>query len=151
MSVLARRRAVTALASALVLATGILTGPAAQAAQSAPAAQCRTTNGFPPKGGTNTGGTPPRYKFSNSPYIGAIYDSCDNVIKLYFGGYSANLTHYIVRMQWDTTDWQDIRMAPGPRRMWTVEAPGRDYNFLVQACNGSACTRFSPQLYVNAR
>ena len=149
MSVLMRRRAVTAVSAAVLLATGALVAPAT-GAQAAPAAGCYTRDGFPPKGGTNTGGTPPRYKFSDSPYVGATYESCENVIKLYFGGYSS-AEHYRITWQADTGDWQVTRGNPGARKVWTLQAPGYDYNFRVQACNGSACTRSSPLLYVNAR
>ncbi|MFB6805148.1 hypothetical protein [Streptomyces sp. NPDC056387] len=41
--------------------------------------------------------------------------------------------------------------------MWIITAEAGDYNFVVQACNRggalsrSSCTRWSPQIYLNAR
>lgn len=148
------RRAAVALSSGVVLASGLLVAPVAAAApDTVPAAKgCYTRDGEPPqKSGTDIGGTPPRYEYSNSPYIGGRYDSCNNQIKLYYGGYTTNLTHYNVRWQHDNTDWRISKQSPGERRVWTLDAPGNDYNFMVQACNGNSCTRWSPQLYVNAR
>ncbi|TDU73645.1 hypothetical protein [Streptomyces sp. KS 21] len=151
MPVLNWRRAATAVSSAVLLATGIMAVPAASA-EAAPARDCYSRNGFPTKGGNNIGDTPPRYKFSNSPYIGARYDSCENAITVYFGGTSrTDTTHYTMHWSGDAGGWHDQKMHNGAHRMWTIEAPGNDYNFLVQACNGNACTRWSPQIYVNAR
>ncbi|MBT2406616.1 MULTISPECIES: hypothetical protein [unclassified Streptomyces] len=52
--------------------------------------------------------------------------------------------------------WQQQELAGGPRKVWTITAESGDYNFTVQACNrgtftGSSCTRWSPQIYLNAR
>lgn len=152
MRVLKWRRTAATLSSAVLLATGVLMAPAV-ATDTAPVAKgCYTRDGFPPqKSGNNIGGTPNRYEYNNSPYIGGRYESCGNVIKLYYGGYTTNLTHYRVRWQHDNDSWQVSRQSPGERRVWTLDAPGNDYNFMVQACNGNSCTSWSPQLYVNAR
>ncbi|MFF1479132.1 hypothetical protein ACFVYD_16485 [Streptomyces sp. NPDC058301] len=117
---------------------------------------CFFRDGTAPNGGSDTGGTPPRFQYGNSPYLGAQLDSCGDVVRVYFGGY--NSTHYNIRYVSPTSGrWVQQELAGGPRRVWTITAEAGDYNFVVQACNRggalshSSCTRWSPQIYLNAR
>ncbi|MER5928673.1 hypothetical protein [Streptomyces sp. NPDC002054] len=151
MSMLNLRRAAATVSSAVLLTTGAVVVPAAAEA-AAPAAQCYNRNGFPPqKSGNNIGGTPPKYEYSNSPYIGGRYESCGNTITVYYGGYTTNTTHYLLNWNSDRNAWTSQRLKAGERMKWTLNAPGNDYNFQVRACNNTNCTTWSPMLYVNAR
>ncbi|MEU3910876.1 MULTISPECIES: hypothetical protein [unclassified Streptomyces] len=148
MRVLHWRRAAATVWSAVLLATGAVVVPAEAAA---PAAECYTRNGYPAQAGTtDIGGRPPKYKFTNSPYIGGLYESCSNNITVYYGGYSTNTTYYLLNWNSDRTDWTSQRLRAGAHMQWTLDAPGRGYNFLVRACNDTRCTTWSPMIFVNA-
>jgi hypothetical protein len=159
MSVPKFRRAATAAASACVVAIGIMTAPEAAAApDTAPAQGCYHRDGYPPDGGRNIGGSPPKYKWDHTPYVGARYASCGRVVTLYYGGYTSNTTHYNVRWsQPGSHGWKQGELRAGARMKWEMPAGYGDYNFTVQACNRggfgqrSNCTNWSPQLYLNAR
>ncbi|MER7947546.1 hypothetical protein ABTY59_09185 [Streptomyces sp. NPDC096079] len=135
------------LASCAV-AAGVVTAPTVTEA----AARGCYEDAFPPGGGINIGGSPNRYKWDNSPYIGARYDRCANRVYVIYGGYRA--THYNVRWVAPGGPWEQGEVGPGGQWSW----PPRhgDYNLTIQACNrstfgSSKCTAWSPQLYLNTR
>lgn len=152
MSTLTWRNAITVVTSA-VLISGIVVAPNVAAAgpgtvksatvkvlgnaSGQPTALkkgCFFRDGTAPDGGMNTGGTPPRFAYGNSPYLGARFDSCGDVVRVYFGGY--NGTHYNIRYVSPTSArWVQQELAGGPRKVWTITAEAGDYNFVVQACN----------------
>ncbi|GGU79980.1 hypothetical protein GCM10010260_10170 [Streptomyces filipinensis] len=160
MTTLMLRRTVPVVFSCAV-AIGMTTAPNAGAA-SATAVDvtkqaCYETDGYPPDGGRSTGEDPVRYKWDNTPYIGARYSSCGRVARIYYGGYTTNTTHYNVRWAPPGGSWRQTELGPGARQVWTISAAWGDYNFMVQACNRggifqqSRCTNWSPQLYLNTR
>ena len=101
--------------------------------------------------GSPVGANPVRYEYGNSPYVGARYNSCTDVIKVYFGGYT-NLTHYNV-----IRGARQYELAPGPARVWMITPASWDYvaTFSAQGCvrgdwpQPSRCTRWSPTVSVN--
>ncbi|KUN85053.1 hypothetical protein AQJ64_12540 [Streptomyces griseoruber] len=153
------RRAATVAASCAV-AVGVMTAPGAGAAPTATEGVtqgCYQRDGYPPGGGRNIGGYPAKYKWDFTPYIGARYYSCGRYVKLYYGGYSTNTTHYNVRWAPPGGSWRQSELRAGADMVWTFDAAYGDYNFSVQACNRggtferSRCTNWSPQLYLNTR
>ncbi|KPI20620.1 hypothetical protein OV450_0086 [Actinobacteria bacterium OV450] len=174
MSILTWRNAITAVTSA-VLISGIVVAPDASAASPGTVKNttakvlanasgqptdlqkgCFFRDGTTTGGGMNTGGTPPRFAYGNSPYLGAQFDSCGDVVRIYYGGYNA--THYNIRYVSPTSGrWVQQELGGGSRQVWTITAQAGDYNFVIQACNRggalsrSSCTRWSPQIYLNAR
>jgi hypothetical protein len=105
------------------------------------------------------GADPKRYEFGNSPYVGARYDSCADVIKVYYGGYVAgSFTHYNVRRALASIPFRggQSELQEGPARVWTI-APLDPYfeEFTVQGCvrgkfpRPSSCTRWSPTVRVS--
>ncbi|MDL5203792.1 hypothetical protein [Streptomyces sp. ALI-76-A] len=163
MAALMLRRTATVLSSCAV-AAGIVMAPEAGAAPAAAptvtdavAQGCYTRDGYPPDGGRNIGGNPPKYKWDHTPYVGARYASCGRTVRLYYGGYTNNTTHYNVRYAPPGGGWQQTELRAGAHMMWKFPAAYGDYNFSVQACNrggafqSSRCTNWSPQLYLNTR
>jgi hypothetical protein len=138
---------------ALVASTPTVGQPATAAEPNPPtpdAAACRINDGTSSTGSPR-GANPVRYEYGNSPYVGARYNSCLDVIKVYFGGYT-NLTHYNLK-----SFFSQREMAPGPYRVatWTPEFPGNYVDtFTVQGCvrggfpPHSHCTRWSPTVHV---
>ena len=114
------------------------------------ASTCKINDGVATTG-SPVGANPVRYEYGNSPYVGARYNSCTDVIKVYFGGYT-NLTHYNV-----IHGSRQYELAPGPARVWTITPASWDYvvTFRAQGCvrgdwpQPSRCTRWSPTVFVN--
>ncbi len=145
-------RALAGMALLGLVATAAPVGPAAASGQSTRtsyAAACKINDGVATTG-SQVGANPVRYEYGNSPYVGARYNSCTDVIKVYFGGYT-NLTHYNV-----IYGSRQYELAAGPAKVWTVTPPSYDtwVTFSVQGCirgswpQPSRCTRWSPTLYV---
>ncbi|GHH80985.1 hypothetical protein GCM10018793_37440 [Streptomyces sulfonofaciens] len=157
------RRPLTAACAALIGA-GLLVAPAAQAGATpgAPSGSCTTRNGFPPDGGTNIGGDPPRYVSGSSPYLGARYNSCTNKLQVYRGFTSTahrTYAYYDIRfVQPGRHGWQAKQLPMGQRRVWTITPDtSGDWNFRVRACmrsidedGGATCSSWSPQIFVHA-
>jgi hypothetical protein len=137
----------TPLRSALLCALVGFTTVLAPVA-SANAAPCTNTDGTATTGATR-GSNPVKYYYGNSPYVGARYNNCLDVIKIYYGGYS-KADYYNIR---EVNGYQSEHAA-GANMVWTAsyqEDPGRhDVTYIVQACNRggvfqpSTCTRWSP-------
>ena len=75
--------------------------------------------------GTRVGSNPVRFKFADSPYMGVRFDSCANVLRAYYGGWTGN-THYNLRYDgggpYIAPPAKQIQLAPGPARVWTLSA-----------------------------
>ncbi|MEU0368960.1 hypothetical protein ABZ070_01630 [Streptomyces sp. NPDC006283] len=180
MTLLHGRLPVTATCTAALLAALLMTPDVGQAhpVPSAPTAPC-FTDGFPPRGGgTPTGRSPVRFKWGNSPYLGARYNRCAGTVKVYYGGYPARgglfgniaaYSHYILRYSTPNDfNWHEARLTVGAARVATFDAFRGDWNFMVKACGGESlgqlfpwgagrnaaplwCTAWSPLVYLNAR
>ncbi|MGW7263407.1 hypothetical protein [Streptomyces sp. NPDC054842] len=149
MAALMMRRTAVALASCAVAAGGMM---APTGVGDAAARGCYV-DAYPPGGGTNIGGSPNRYQWSNSPYIGARYNRCNGYVYVIYGGYRA--THYNVRWAAPGGPWEQSELSAS-KGLWKWPARHGDYNLMIQACNrgtfsGSKCTAWSPQLYLNTR
>ncbi|MFI1972196.1 hypothetical protein [Streptomyces cinnamoneus] len=178
MRAISRGRPLTAACAAALLGAGLMCAPGAGAVGKAdataqpdrsPASLCVSRPphyGFPPDGGTNTGGVPPRYQWGKSPYLGARFDSCPNRVRVYYGGYSGtgflHYTYYVMRYTTpDELGWKTANLTIGEHRVWTFNsASSGDWNFKVKACfnapvqgggERAICTDWSPQIYLNAR
>ena len=150
------RNALRATAIATVVLGLALSAPTAGHAaekklpQRAPAAPCKVSDGWATSG-VSWGSNPPKYEYGNSPYVGAQYNSCTDVTRVYYGGYS-NLTHYNV-----IYGSRQYELRAGPRMVWTVTPASFDHQdtFTVQGCirgswpNPSSCTRWSPTVHLN--
>ena len=163
------KRQVWSVLAVLGLGAGLATAPAAPASADisdivpgAPAPQtarraattqaCTIYDGYATTG-EKWGANPPKYEYGNSPYVGARYNSCSDVIRVYYGGYT-NLTHYNVL---DRVRGQR-ELKAGANMVWTVTPyASTDYweSFSVQGCvrgkwpNPSKCTRWSPTVWVH--
>ncbi|QTD99506.1 hypothetical protein [Streptomyces cyanogenus] len=159
------RRSLTTVAAAAVLLLPVASvdGVATAAGQakepgSAPATLCTYRDAFPPGGGTNIGGVPPRYKYTYTPYAGARFDGCTNTLKVYYGGYSnPRYAYYEISYTYPSRfGWFTWQMGMGERQVATVQGPAHgDWNFKVRACarsidEGPHCTGWSPQLFLHA-
>jgi hypothetical protein len=110
--------------------------------------------------GSPVGSNPTRYEFGNSPYVGARYNSCTDVIQVYFGGGIGLVnpwpTHYNVIYGWQSGRRHYEFRASSDRMVWTVTPLSYNYvaSFHVQACyratvsSRSTCTRWSPNIDV---
>ena len=150
---LALPAALVAVASTLAFAPSATAAPAQPVTASVQQADllhgvtCTVNNGRA-YSGRAIGGSPPRFEYDNSPYLGARYDSCGDSVKLYYGGYTG-ITHYNIR--WGNTQRE---VGPGQARVLTLNASQfgeGDVDFVVQACkrgsgpfSTSSCTRWSP-------
>ncbi|MFI1103927.1 hypothetical protein [Streptomyces melanogenes] len=162
MNVRNRRRTPALFCTALMIAAGLASVPGAAAAQTpdtAPGRGCTVRDGYPPQArNTSVGGTPTKYKYTYSPYIGGRYDSCAHTLTLYYGGnssprwayYEVSYAHPSGR-EWST--WQG-RMGENRYATWSNPEIG-SWNFKVRACaqsidegQGRNCTSWSPQLFV---
>ncbi|MCX5380419.1 hypothetical protein [Streptomyces sp. NBC_00091] len=162
MNVHSRRRTPALFCTALMITAGLAAAPgaaAAQAAATAPERQCTIRDGYPPAArNTSIGGTPTKYKYTNSPYVGGRYDSCSQTLKLYYGGYaSPRWAYYEVSYTYPTgREWDRWQGRMGENRIVTWNSPERgSWNFKVRACaqaiddaQGRNCTSWSPQLFV---
>ena len=101
--------------------------------------------------GSQVGANPIRYEYGNSPYVGARYNSCADVVKVYYGGYT-NLTHYNLASLFSQRE-----VAAGPRMVVTVTPDfvgSHLATYSVQGCirgswpRPSRCTRWSPTVQV---
>lgn len=161
-----RHRTPVLLCTAVMFASGLAAAPGAAAAPApakapatTPEAPCTVRDGYPP-GARNTGigGSPMKYRFANSPYVGARYESCAGTLKLYYGGHtSPRWAYYEVQYTHPTgRDWKTWQVRIGERRVATWDDPERgSWNFKVRACaqsiddaQGRNCTPWSPQLFV---
>jgi hypothetical protein len=105
--------------------------------------------------GQEIAGSPKKYEFGDSPYIGARYDKCARLLKIYFGGYNG-ITHYNIRYD----SGNQYELAPHERGVWSPKHGDSLYEigrkFSVQACkrgsglSSSSCTRWSPVISFNA-
>ncbi|MFF2131495.1 hypothetical protein ACFVW1_40305 [Streptomyces olivochromogenes] len=148
MAALMLRRIATVL-SCWAVAAGVVMAPTVTEA----AARGCYRDAYPPGGGTNIGGSPNRYKWDGSPYMGARYDSCRGYVDVIYGGYRA--THYNVRWVAPGGPWEQGELSAA-KGLWSWPARHGDYNLTIQACNRgalqrSSCTNWSPQLYLNTR
>ncbi|MBF8191290.1 hypothetical protein ITP53_37440 [Nonomuraea sp. K274] len=139
-----------AMASSLMVA-GLVAATAAPSA----AAGCVIRDGVSSTG-TETGRNPTRFEYTDSPYLGARYNSCTDKVVLYYGGYTNTAAgwHYNVRF---TTGGQR-ELSPGSSRKWTFNNPGgTSLSAVVQLCKKggfaqrSSCTRWSPTVRVSLR
>ena len=132
----------------------------------AASAVCRLVDGTSPTG-TRFGSSPVKYEYGNSPYMGVRFDSCGDVLRLYYGGYTGN-THYNLRFtnpdpRLGDADRKQIEVSSGAARVYTLTAApyhtetggGRRFFVAVQACSRgtglfstSTCTRWSPTVNV---
>lgn len=148
MAALILRRMAIVLSSCAVAAGSVMAPTVTDAA-----AQGCYRDAYPPGGGRNIGGSPNRYKWDSSPYIGARYNRCNGYVYVLYGGYSA--THWNVRWAAPNGPWEQGELPAG-KALWSWPARHGDYNLMVQACNRgflsrSKCTDWSPQLYLNTR
>lgn len=162
MNVRNRRRTPALFCTALMIAAGLAVAPgvaAAQASATAPGRQCTVRDGYPPTArDTSVGGTPTKYKYTYSPYIGGRYDGCSHTLKLYYGGNSSpRWAYYEVSYAHPTgREWGTWQGRMGENRVATWDNPEiGSWNFKVRACaqsidegQGRNCTSWSPQLFV---
>lgn len=132
-----------------------VTSAAAQPrAGDAAAKACYRTDATAPGGGRNIGGSPTRYKWDHTPYIGARYYSCGRTVDVIYGG--ARATHYNVRWVAPGGPWEQGELPAGSS-VWSWPARYGDYSLTIQACNRggfgqrSSCTNWSPVIYLNTR
>jgi hypothetical protein len=144
------RKYIATLPIAVLAVSGLTALPAAAQPQShaAAAARCTIRDGTSPTGG-RIGSNPTKYRYGNSPYLGVRYNSCQDTFRVYYGGYTTNLTHYNLR--WYHAGWHQTEMRPFQNGLHTMTAIHSSViPFLVQACNRggilqrSSCTRWSP-------
>lgn len=139
------------------------TAVAAQQASPTAQAACTIRDGTASTG-VRVGRAPIRYEYGNSPYLGVRYDSCADVVKVYFGGYTG-ITHYNLRYKESDRHpfncggcrFSQMEFGPGTARVWTMTArsPEPHLNtYSVQACKrgglfeSSSCTRWSPTVTI---
>jgi hypothetical protein len=150
-----RRILRTATVVSAVLAAGALTAASGDAAPAAHhTLKACIINDGDAETGEKFGSDPPKYEYGNSPYLGVRYNSCSDVIKVYYGGYT-DLTHYNVMS--NLRRQQELKA--GPKMVWTVTpyfATGDHWErFAVQGCirgnwpNPSKCTRWSPTVWIH--
>ena len=153
-----RRILRTATVTSAVLAAAALTAPSGEAAPATHAGPqaCIINDGYATTG-VKWGSNPPKYEYGNSPYLGAQYNSCSDVIKVYYGGYT-NLTHYNAIYGYGSGHQAELK--PGAAMVWTrTPYSSGDYweRFAVQGCirgtwpNPSKCTRWSPEVWVHVQ
>ena len=142
----------SALVCALVGFTTVLapaaTAHADEGAPAAHAAACTHVDGTATSGAT-LGSNPVKYEYGNSPYAGARYKSCLDVVSIYYGGYTSGVDYYNIR--YDNGD-QGQFSAATPNMVFSFEPNGgvNRYVFAIEACKKggvfqkSACTRWSP-------
>lgn len=102
--------------------------------------------------GVPTGSNPTRYRYSDSPYVGARYNSCTNKIVVYYGGYapypSSPTSHHFYHLR--LTNGDQAEVPQGLARTWTFIAPaGPSTGISAQQCVKvtlipAGCTRWSP-------
>lgn len=170
LAVRSRRPAVVSLAAG-ALACGLLLSPEASASGSssptarlAQAAPCEYVNGEA-TAGQRIGGNPnpPRWKYGNSPSLGAKFDRCGDVVRFYVGGYS-KASYYKVSWSVNCPARSFVKnyKTPGRTVVSTItrsaahcsSMPGDSYNTYevrVAACNhkppaADTCTRWSPKV-----
>ncbi|GAA3058399.1 hypothetical protein GCM10010464_23710 [Pseudonocardia yunnanensis] len=148
-----RTRVLLGLAS-LMTVGGVIAAPSASAAPCAAGTPGQYVDGFATEG-QEIPGSPKRYEFGDSPYVGVRYDRCLQTIKVYFGGYTG-ITHYNISPGWGP----QLELAPLERGVWTAgrnfrPLPPRDtLHFSVQACKRggflgrSTCTAWSPVVWL---
>jgi hypothetical protein len=163
------RRALIGSALLVLAVTGVPAGQTAATGHSTNdrrAAPCKINDGIATTG-ASVGDNPVRYEYGNSPYLGARYNSCLDVIKVYYGGYDPGVprgvTHYNVIRHAQVGSYPPIRFGQGElratttRMVWTVTPrPNANHvaSFTVQACRkgpvdvSSTCTRWSPTVRV---
>lgn len=135
----------------------MLTGAAPAAADpSAPAANARAAcvvKDATSESGQRVAGSPVRFRYPDTPYVGARFSSCTGKISIYFGGFKrGDATHYNIR--WGTNQYESPVTNSG--RILRFNDPGETrpgyHTFKVQACNRgsgvqkSGCTRWSPEI-----
>jgi len=132
----------------------IIVAPTASAAPCAAGAAAQYIDGVA-TAGQEIAGSPKRYEFGDSPYVGARYDQCLQTIKVYFGGYTG-ITHYNIRPGWGP----QVEVAPHRKGVWTAPKAARNWPrnevyFSVQACRRggvlqkSSCSAWSPVVKIN--
>jgi hypothetical protein len=105
--------------------------------------------------GSPFGSAPLRWKYRDSPYAGARYNRCANKVTFYYGGYP-ELHHYDVKWTLSPkgTTTTDNDYAAGSRKT-TLNATHTSgyttYTVQVRACSATACTRWSPIVYLTYR
>jgi hypothetical protein len=155
------------VAATVVLTGGILwpatavAGPAQSAemevaalaaAPMRPAGPCIVRDGTATSG-VKVGSNPPRYEYGNSPYLGVRYDSCADVFKIHYGGYTG-ITHYNLRINLGQRELRP--REAGVLTMTPIFVPSSS-TFAVQACKRgglferSSCTRWSPTVTISKR
>jgi hypothetical protein len=111
------------------------------------------------KTGVRVGSNPFRWEYANSPYIGARFDQCADVIYIYYGGYTG-ITHYNIRLADQGFNRvyliRQFEVGSGSARRYTLSANTVSAAWLlitVQACrrgtgpfSSSDCTRWSPTI-----
>jgi len=156
----------TVAACAVLLAAGVAVAPAAGATQrsgaptaaKAPAAACTYVDGLA-YDGIRLRGVPPRWKYGNSPYGGARFDRCGDVVRFYYGGYGGTKKLDYYELRYGISPNQILRTyrdyTQGSNRIATVTARHNEgyytsYTLQVRACNlPAACTRWSPLVYLS--
>jgi hypothetical protein len=140
---------------AAVLTAGSITLPSAAATPQLPSRHCPVA--AVSYDGSRIQGNPPRYRYSNSPYLGAVSDQCSKTVTLYYGNYTSNV--YNIRWSDSSGNAKQIEVPNrgGPRQKtmsWSRFSEESKYYFTVQACNkgglftSSSCTAWSPTLGV---
>ena|SRR5882757_9895471 len=132
-------------------------------------ASCTVSDGTTPAG-ERVGSNPVRFRYPDTPYVGARFDRCKGKVYVYYGGFKpAGATHYNIR--WGTNQWEDTVTDSG--RIRTFNDPGDKrpgvHTFVVQACRRggpvgvppgfpqppirgrSSCTRWSPEIQLPRR
>jgi hypothetical protein len=156
------------------LAITLLSGAAPASADPGPrgtasSAGCTVSDGTA-RTGERVAGNPVRFRYPDSPYVGARFDRCAGKVIVYFGGYRpGGATHYNIR--WGTNQFESAVTDKG--RLMTFDDPGDrrpgDHTFIVQACRRggpvavpsgfpqppvhgrSSCTRWSPEVHLPRR
>ncbi|HTK63632.1 MAG TPA: hypothetical protein VL595_14700 [Pseudonocardia sp.] len=104
--------------------------------------------------GTKMGGSPARFKFANSPYLGARWDTCQHAVVLHFGGMKS-ADAYNIRINGKQREVG----GGGGDRVFSISDSDKDMpegiaGITVQACNkggflsSSSCTAWSPEVRV---
>jgi hypothetical protein len=161
MSIFERNRVIVA-AVAIMAAGSILLAVSATDAQ----ADCIIRDGTSSTG-VATGSNPTRWKYSDTPYIGARYNSCTNKVSFHYGGYPYAKPNRPLQSRWYnlrlTTGQQyeqptkQSESAEGERRVAYMVAPNRaSIGVSAQFCTGGVplaahCTRWSPVVQVALR
>jgi hypothetical protein len=133
--------------TSVLVAGSVVLAPAASAS-ACPVGGAEITDGVADSGRA-VPGTPLRYEYEDSPYIGVRRDDCAGTFKIYYGGYTG-ITHYNVRIG-------AVQRELAPRARGVVVEPvgrGDHPSVTVQACKrgglfeSSSCTRWSPTITV---